>query len=309
MLPYDYYHEHLKMCQPKNGIKSQSESLGSVLMGDRLYNSPVVDNLPAAQLNKEEEGESLQLGISLGGEENGQIYVNNHWEITIGVHAHSEDYSEWRVVEVTVEPFSLSEKKTGEDCVQTALNGNKLWLDGETTTIPWSYSVKWKPSDTPWATRWDMYLKMSDTDIHWFSIVNSVVIVLFLTGMVAMILLRALHKDIARYNALEAQEDAQEDFGWKLVHGDVFRPPVHRMFFAVAVGNGAQLLLMASVTMMFAVLGFLSPSSRGSLSTVMLVFYVCFGSVAGYTSARLYKMFNGEKWRRNVILTAFLLPG
>ena len=69
------------------------------------------------------------------------------------------------------------------------------------------------------------------------------------TGMVAMILLRALHKDIARYNALEAQEDAQEDFGWKLVHGDVFRPPVHRMLFSVAVGNGAQLLLMASVTM------------------------------------------------------------
>lgn len=79
--------------------------------------------------------------------------------------------------------------------------------------------------------------------------VNSIVIVLFLTGMVAMILLRALHKDISRYNAVDAQEDVQEDYGWKLVHGDVFRPPTRSMFLAVLVGNGAQLLAMAGVTL------------------------------------------------------------
>ncbi|OWR55639.1 hypothetical protein KGM_211740 [Danaus plexippus plexippus] len=38
---------------------------------------------------------------------------------------------------------------------------------------------------------------------------NSLVIVLFLSGMVAMILLRTLHKDIARYNQMECGEDAQ----------------------------------------------------------------------------------------------------
>lgn len=35
------------------------------------------------------------------------------------------------------------------------------------------------------------------------SIMNSLVIVLFLSGMVAMILLRTLHKDIARYNQVD----------------------------------------------------------------------------------------------------------
>ena len=54
---------------------------------------------------------------------------------------------------------------------------------------------------------------------------NSLVIVLFLSGMVAMITIRSLHKDIARYNSVEKSEEAQEEFGWKLVHGDVFRPP------------------------------------------------------------------------------------
>lgn len=33
---------------------------------------------------------------------------------------------------------------------------------------------------------------------------NSLVIVLFLSGMVAMIILRTLHKDIARYNQIDS---------------------------------------------------------------------------------------------------------
>lgn len=37
-----------------------------------------------------------------------------------------------------------------------------------------------------------------------FSIMNSLVIVLFLSGMVAMIMLRTLHKDIARYNQIDS---------------------------------------------------------------------------------------------------------
>jgi transmembrane 9 superfamily protein 2/4 len=127
--------------------------------------------------------------------------------------------------------------------------------------------------------------------------------------MVAMILIRALHKDISRYNNIEAAEDAQEDFGWKLVHGDVFRPPNSFMALSVAVGTGVQLFMMFGVTLVFAVLGFLSPSSRGSLSTVMIIFFVFFGSFAGYSSARIYKMFGGEKWKSNVFLTAVLIPG
>ncbi|CAB5395830.1 unnamed protein product [Rhizophagus irregularis] len=97
-------------------------------------------------------------------------------------------------------------------------------------------------------------------------------------------------------------EDVQEDFGWKLVHGDVFRPPVNVMLLSVFLGSGAQLFFMTAVTLVFAVLGFLSPSNRGSLATVMIIFYMLFGSVAGYVSARVYKMFNGDSWKKNVFL-------
>ncbi|MCO5588333.1 hypothetical protein L7F22_042288 [Adiantum nelumboides] len=37
----DYYNEHLHFCQPKGGPQGKSEGLGSVLFGDRIYNSPI----------------------------------------------------------------------------------------------------------------------------------------------------------------------------------------------------------------------------------------------------------------------------
>ena len=75
------------------------------------------------------------------------------------------------------------------------------------------------------------------------------------------------------------------------VHGDVFRPPARAGLLAVYVGTGAQLLSMTVVTMLFAVLGFLSPANRGGLMTAMLLLFAFMGVVAGYASARLYKSF------------------
>ena len=49
-------------------------------------------------------------------------------------------------------------------------------------TIVFTYDVHWEASDIKWASRWDLYLKMTDSKIHWFSIVNSIMIVLFLSG-------------------------------------------------------------------------------------------------------------------------------
>jgi hypothetical protein len=77
--------------------------------------------------------------------------------------------------------------------------------------------LRLQPSEIRWASRWDTYLKMTDDQIHWFSIVNSVMIVLFLSGMVAMIMVRTLYRDISKYNQLDTQEDAAEETGWKLV--------------------------------------------------------------------------------------------
>jgi len=150
---------------------------------------------------------------------------------------------------------------------------------------------------------------MTDDQIHWFSIINSLMIVLFLTGMVAMIMMRTLHADFRRYREMDSSEEAQEETGWKLVHGDVFRPPSHPMLLSVSVGSGVQVLAMAVITMIFAVLGFLSPANRGGLMTAMVVLMVVMSIFAGYFSARVYKMFKGKLWKQTTILTAMLYPG
>ena len=64
---------------------------------------------------------------------------------------------------------------------------------------------------------------MMDDQIHWFSIINSLMIVLFLSGMVAMIMMRTLHRDISNYNQLETAEEVQDETGWKLVRAAVCR--------------------------------------------------------------------------------------
>lgn len=51
------------------------------------------------------------------------------------------------------------------------------------TSLYFSYSVQWQESDVSWASRWDIYLGMADVQIHWFSIINSLVVVLFLSGL------------------------------------------------------------------------------------------------------------------------------
>uniref|UniRef100_A0A8C4NE14 Transmembrane 9 superfamily member n=1 Tax=Eptatretus burgeri TaxID=7764 RepID=A0A8C4NE14_EPTBU len=174
--------------------------------------------------------------------------------------------------------------------------------------VLYSYSVTFVENNTiSWASRWDYILEsMPHANIQWFSIINSLIIVLFLSGMVAMILLRTLHKDIARYNQVD---DAQEEFGWKLVHGDVFRPPRRGMLLAVCVGSGTQTAIMVLITLFFACLGFLSPANRGALMTCAVVIWVLLGTPAGFVSAHLYKTFGGERWKLNILLTALLCPG
>ncbi|KAF9428829.1 hypothetical protein BGZ94_000888 [Podila epigama] len=353
VISFDYYDPRFAFCAPKEE-KSQAESLGSILFGDRIWNSPyeikmledteckllckadvsaenalfinnrirenyavnwLVDGLPVRHERLANDGVTTQfsLGFPLG-EDNGVHKVpqlHNHYEIRVEYH-HNREVNSLRVVGISVNPFSIANPQIGAVLCGTSKADEVAGtlLDEKTkSAVTYTYSVHWKEVETAWATRWDRYLLGGEPKIHWFSLVDSIIIVLFLTGMVAMILLRALHKDISRYNQLEAQEDIQEDFGWKLVHGDVFRTPSYPMLLSIIVGEGAQMFLMAAVTILFAALGFLSPSNRGSLATVMIVFYMFFGVVAGFVSARLYKMFGGESWKLNIIGTAFLFPG
>ncbi|XP_046828741.1 transmembrane 9 superfamily member 2 isoform X1 [Vespa crabro] len=250
-------------------------------------------------------------------------YLFNHVDLNITYHSGVKE--EWgtsfkanggRIISVKVIPRSIK-----HDNVLTCTGKKAMELPygdlppDRTLEITYTYSVTFSQDNTiKWSSRWDYILEsMPHTNIQWLSILNSLIIVLFLSGMVAMIMLRTLHKDIVRYNQayfqIESGEDAQEEFGWKLVHGDVFRPPRKGMLFSVLLGSGTQVFFMTLVTLAFACFGFLSPANRGALMTCAMVLYVCLGTSAGYVAARIYKSFGGEKWKSNVLLTSMLSPG
>ncbi|XP_019718877.1 transmembrane 9 superfamily protein member 5 isoform X2 [Hippocampus comes] len=239
------------------------------------------------------------------------FYVFNHVDIKIFYHNGAADgWAGARLVAATLEPKSINhaDEKT-PNCESTAPMEVPSQFNND-VSIVYTYSVTFEENNLiKWASRWDYILvSMPHTNIQWFSIMNSLVIVLFLSGMVAMIMLRTLHKDIARYNQVD-QEDAQEESGWKQVHGDVFRPPRKGMLLSIFLGQGTQIFIMTFITLFLACLGFLSPANRGALMTCAVVLWVLLGTPAGYVSARLYKTFGGEKWKTNVLLTALLCPG
>jgi len=183
--------------------------------------------------------------------------------------------------------------------------------------VLFTYDVIWtEDPTTTWATRWDVYLNMNGAvpaKVHWVSILNSMVIVFVLSAMIAAILVRNLRRDFARYNKLATDEEKAEDleeFGWKLVHADVFRPPSsYPMLLAVACGTGAQILFMVLFTICFSALGFLNPARRGALVMAELFLFVLMGGVNGYVTARLYKTFKGKEWQKATTMTAVGFPG
>ncbi|OQV14313.1 Transmembrane 9 superfamily member 2 [Hypsibius exemplaris] len=220
-----------------------------------------------------------------------------------------------RLVRVKVKPRSIDHAKAkaanlANECDERA-PPMAIPEQVETFSMKYTYRVKFVENTViRWSSRWDYVLdSQPQTKIQWFSILNSLVIVLFLSGMIALILLRTLRRDIARYNQLENSDDAQEEYGWKLIHGDVFRAPHKGMLLSVFVGSGTQVLIMTLVTLVFACFGFLSPANRGALMTCAMFLYVCLGTTAGYVSSRLYKMMGGDRWKANVLLTALLCPG
>ncbi|KAJ1964461.1 Transmembrane 9 super member 2 [Dipsacomyces acuminosporus] len=349
VLSYNYYDQKFHFCRPEGGPKAAHESLGSILFGDRIYGSPfnlhmlknstcemlcvqavpskdvsfindkimkgynynwLIDGLPAATLKVDERTQQqfYSVGFELGytGPEQLVPQFNNHYDIAIQYH--TVDSIHHRVVGVTVYPMSKNTQYSKGALPSCNTNEPMILREGKDNEVVYTYSVRWVRSDKSWATRWDDYLHAIDPKIHWFSLINSAVIVIFLSAMVGLILMRALRKDIARYNT-EDSEDLHEDFGWKLVHGDVFRAPQNFHFLAVILGSGYQLFWMALTTLAIALLGFLSPSSRGSLTTAMLVLFIIYGFSAGYNAAHTYHSFGGTSLKRIIALTALFVPG
>ncbi|KAK6131128.1 hypothetical protein DH2020_035127 [Rehmannia glutinosa] len=184
----------------------------------------------------------------------------------------------------------------------------------EGRVLDMTYSVKWVPTNITFARRFDVYLDYPffEHQIHWFSVFNSFMMVIFLTGLVSMILMRTLRNDYAKYaredDDLETLErDVSEESGWKLVHGDVFRPPQNLALLSAVVGTGAQLATLVLLVIILAIVGMLY-IGRGAIVTTFIICYAFTSFIAGYVSGGMYSRNGGKKWIKSMILTASLFP-
>jgi len=310
-----------KLCNTISYTEKEMSVL-TKLIEQQYRGNLIMDNLPVAQeTHAGPRLPKLLIGYPLGVPSrlapNKKPLINNHLHFKILYYEANEFQADgppaYRIVGFYVSAHSLKYDDINQRCQEgKPFSPESLEpLPTTTTEVTWTYTVSFvEETNLPWATRWDALLKGGEHDdkIHWFAIINSMLVVVFLSAMVAMILLRLLHKDFNRYNNPENPDEAQEETGWKLVHGDVCRTPCYPGLLAATIGSGCQLVCMAALTLVFACLGFLSPSNRGALLTAVILLYVLLGSFAGYVGARLCKLFEVQSWK-NAFLTGVLLPG
>ena len=303
----------------------------------------ILDNLPVTTYDLTAKQGFILGGFKLGFRYNGKTYIYNHLVFNILVHEVTEAYDKQRkeaerfieggigkrklfdespsneasakkprymVVGFEVMPCSINHEYE-ERPDMSACDGQQpeKWMEvKKDARIPYTYDVKFEKSDIPWSSRWDAYLKMPGGRVHWFSIVNSILVVLVMAIVCAMILIRTVRRDLSQYEELimdsAAPSEIREEAGWKLVSGDIFRTPQNPVGLAVRIGSGVQIIMTTLVTVFFAMIGFLSPASRGSLVTALLVLYLLLASTAGFASVwlsgimmRTYDGWRGLCWR------------
>jgi transmembrane 9 superfamily member 3 len=198
-------------------------------------------------------------------------------------------------------------------------------------TYKFELHIQWEKTDKEFHSRFERYLdhEFFKHPIHWFSVFNSFMLVLFLIGLVTLILLRTLRKDYARFGAMNEMEEGMggggerdsllnmdidddktakaqfggmhggsgnnpDEAGWKQVHGDVFRAPVFLPLFAALIGTGWQLVVIGVCVILFAVLGPLHGEvheERGEVLHSVIICYSLSSIVAGYSSGQFFKMY------------------
>jgi len=188
----------------------------------------------------------------------------------------------------------------------------KLPADASALEITFTYTANWKDTDVTFEDRAannanELY--QEEIEIQWFSIVNSSVLVVLLTGFLAFIVMRILKKDYQRYAGLD-EEDDHDETGWKLLHADVFRYPQAKTLFSSIIGTGLQLLLIFIIMLTLSVIGVFYAYGRGTMYAAIIIVYSLTAVAAGYVSAWFYCKLEGDNWVRNVLTTStlFALP-
>lgn len=325
---YQYF--DLPFCRPEEGLEHKPEALGSLMDGNRLiltkyelkFKEDTDSNVLCSKILTPKDLAAFRQAVQhdyyfqmyyddlpiwgfVGRVEKITGASNAALRHYIFTHLHFDiSYNGDRVIEVNVatdstQIFDITEPRDG--------------ADSNSEEVQFTYSVAWRETDITFDKRMDKYSKYSflpqHLEIHWFSIINSCVTVLLLTGLLTTILMRILKNDFLKYTRDDSLLEDSDDSGWKNVHGDVFRFPANTSLLAAIIGSGYQLLTLAICVFALALVGVFYPYNRGALFTALVVLYALTAGIAGHVSASYFSQFGGKNWVRNVLLTCFIFCG
>lgn len=318
-----YAYFDLPFCSPDH-VKKKKLTLGEALNGDRLVSAPYVLNflverdsqvLCRKNLTKEEVSlfrnavvndyykqmycDELPIWAFIGKVDKEGTTNTNEYRYFIFKHIQFEIlYNKDRVIDVTA--------RTNMHLVADVTEDKEVGVD-------FTYTVKWKETNTPFEKRMKKYFMSAllphHWDLHWSTVMNSCATVLVLISCLVMFYMRVLKKDISRYADDEELANNEEETGWKNIHGDVFRYPNHKSLFAAALGSGSQLFTLMLLVIMFGLVGVFHPYDRGGLLTSLVIVYAITSVIAGYTAVSFYHQLEGTDWVRSVLLTGGLFCG
>ena len=298
-----------------NTFNEKTVNLIKKLIRRRYFTNWIVDKLPAGLLlyNSETKQTSLKYfnGIPLGYLKDGVFYIYNHYQFHILLNKIDDD--RFNVVGFNILPISIKHNKDQPICEKEAKNILKN-LEHEPQplvegNILFTYDVVFEYSDITLASRWDHY-KTSRAGIHWTGIIISEILIVIISAIIVTILCRNLRQDIYSYNYRVSQLEEINEYDWKQISGDVFRPPsVNVLLLSSMLGTGTQLFLMIAATLFFGLFGYMNPEQRANILNIGILLFCFMGLPGGYIAALFYRFWGGNNWLKVACLTSLLFPG
>ncbi|KAL4638063.1 hypothetical protein ACB092_03G123900 [Castanea dentata] len=316
-----YRYFDLPFCSPDN-VKEKKATLGEVLNGDRLVSAPYkleflvekyCEVVCRKNLTREDVSQfrtatkrdyyfqmyydDLPIWVFIGtidrldtAGSNERFFLYKHLKFNIF-------FNKDRVIEVNAQTDNRHVVDLNED---------------KELLVEFVYTVKWKETGGAFDERMKKYLMAFlpiNLDIHWFSIMNSCITVLILTGCLVTFYMRVLKKDFMEHTYDEVFVDDQEEKGWKYILGDVFRYPNHKSLFAAVLGSGTQLFTLTILILILGLVGVFYPYNRGNLQMALVFIYAITLGIAGYSSTTFYHQLEGTNWVRNLLIAGCLFSG
>ena len=312
-----------KTCERICSNSFSNESVNSLkkLIKREYYTNWYIDNLPAGFISYDSLNNKYSInyykGIPLGyfNKTNKKYYIYNHLRFHILINKISDN--NYNIVGFNILPLSInyfndndkicsiSEENIGRYYESDDINKQEL-LAGN---ITFKYDVVFELSDIKLKSRWDIY-KKSNKKFRWAGLIYSYLLIIILSTITFLIFSKNVQNEIDIYNFRVAHIESIDEFNWKQLYGDVFRPPNKLpTLLAAFTGTGFQLFLMVLFTSIITFFSFMSQSNKLNLINSIIISFLILGFPGGYISAKLYRFFGYENWVKISLITSLFFPG